>query len=254
MIFGNLYRLFIGSVLLVIPLSLNAQNCHVIPAPKEAKYKAQVKFPNVEANWYPEWIEAGNNSCPEPIPLLDRWEHPYMKNEFAAAMHEDSHASDVSNLRGPTMNNVEVQYFQSRMKGEDFSGMCPSFAFVDEHTLVAPSFGRASTTLLLLDVEDTINILDTLVIPGRINSALDLAKKENRMKLFRETYGGAYFYLSEKNRVYIPGANSKIIRVTIENRRFRKNALEVIDIEEQILAGNTVVIFTVTYGSPLSMV
>jgi hypothetical protein len=240
MIFGNLYRLFIGSVLLVIPLSLNAQNCHVIPAPKEAKYKAQVKFPNVEANWYPEWIEAGNNSCPEPIPLLDRWEHPYMKNEFAAAMHEDSHASDVSNLRGPTMNNVEVQYFQSRMKGEDFSGMCPSFAFVDEHTLVAPSFGRASTTLLLLDVEDTINILDTLVIPGRINSALDLAKKENRMKLFRETYGGAYFYLSEKNRVYIPGANSKIIRVTIENRRFRKNALEVIDIEEQILAGNTV--------------
>jgi len=223
-----------------IAYNLQAQNCNVMPAPYNAKYKSDVKFADVEAGWYPEWKAAGNTSYPEPIPLLDRWEHPYMKNEFAAAMHEDSHASDISNLPGPTMENVEVQYFQSKMKGEAFSGMCPSFAFVDENTVVTPSFGRASTTLLLLDVQDTIKFLDTLLIPGRTNSALDLAKKENRMKLFRETYGGAYFYLSNKNRVYIPGANNKILRITIEDRKFQKNAIEVIDIQEQILSGNTV--------------
>lgn len=199
------YGLLLIALCGIIPTNMSAQNCNVIPAPYNAKYKSAVKFAHVEAGWYPEWKAVGNTSYPEPIPLLDRWEHPYMKNEFAAAMHEDSHASDISNLPGPTMENVEVQYFQSKMKGEAFSGMCPSFAFVDEHTVVTPSFGRASTTLLLLDVEDTIKILDTLLIPGRTNSALDLAKKENRMKLFRETYGGAYFYLSNKNRIYIKG-------------------------------------------------
>ena len=234
------YRHSIAILLFLFPFMTYGQNCNVIPAPYEAKFKAQVKFAHVDANWYPEWKKAGNTSYPDPLPLLDRWEHPYMKNEFAAAMHEDSHASDVSNLPGPTMNNVEVQYFQSRMKGKAFSGMCPSFAFLDEHTVVTPSFGRASTTLLILDIEDTIKILDTLLIPGRVNSALDLAKKENRMKLFRETYGGAYFYLSNKNRIYIPGANNNILRVTIEERKFRKNAIEVINIQEQILAGNTV--------------
>jgi len=226
--------------LIFITYNLQAQNCNVMPAPYNANYKADVKFAQVDVGWYPEWKAAGYTSYPEPIPLLDRWEHPYMKNEFAAAMHEDSHASDISNLPGPTMDNVEVQYFQSKMKGEAFSGMCPSFAFVNENTVVTPSFGRASTTLLLLDVQDTIKILDTLLIPGRTNSALDLAKKENRMKLFRETYGGAYFYLSNKNRVYIPGANNRILRITIEDRKFQKNAIEVIDIQGQILSGNTV--------------
>jgi len=75
-----------------------------------------------------------------------------MKDNLPSAMHEDSYASDISNMQGPVPENAKVQYFQVKEKGEEFSGMCPSFAFVDEYTMVTLSFGRKNTTLLLIDI------------------------------------------------------------------------------------------------------
>jgi hypothetical protein len=77
-----------------------------------------------------------------------------------------------------------------------------------------------------------------MAIPGRGSSALDLAKKANRMAIFRNTSGGAYFYLSNNNKVYIPGANNNILRISIANRKFIKSNIESINIQEQILAGS----------------
>ena len=62
-----------------------------------------------------------------------------MKDNLPSAMHEDSYASDISNMQGPVPENAIVQYFQVKEKGEEFSGMCPSFAFVDESTMVTLS-------------------------------------------------------------------------------------------------------------------
>lgn len=229
------------AILLLLVLSHNsrAQGCQEF-IPDDDTYNVKTHYANVDVGWFPEWVERFGQKLPEPLPPLEKWDHPYMKKKYASEMHEDSYASDVSNMPGPSPFGTKVQYFHSLQKGKGFSGMCPSFAFIDDTTIVTLSFGRANTTLLLLDVANDIHILDTMAIPGRGSSALDLAKKENRMALFRDTSGGAYFYLSDNNRIYIPGSNNNILRIEVIDRKFQKQDMKSINIQEQILAGSLV--------------
>ena len=104
--------------------------------------------------------------------------------------------------------------------------------------MIAPSFGRATTTLVIIDIRDSLKVIDRLSIPGRGSSALELAGKKGRLKIFKDTSGGAYFYLSDNNHVYIPGTNNAIIRVTIKDRKFVKENIQYIDLEKQILGGS----------------
>jgi len=206
---------------------------------KEFKYEP--KFGEIEINWYPEWLAHtdGVKKIPEPLPPQPKWEHPYMKHGYTAAMHEGPRSSDVSNRQGPTQNNPKVQYFHVKQKGGDFSGMCPTFAFINDSTMATLSFGRANTTLLLLDIKDTIQVLDHLPVPGRGSSAFELAGKKGRGKIFSNTAGGAYSYMSDRNRIYIPGANNNILRVTVKDRKF-VHEVESLDLRTQIEAGNLV--------------
>jgi hypothetical protein len=155
-------------------------------------------------------------------------------------MHEDSYASDVSNMQGPIPENATVQYFQVKEKGKEFSGMCPSFAFVDENTLVTLSFGRANTTLLLVDMRDTLKVLDAMPIPGRGNKAMELASKKARMALFRDTSGGAYFYLSKNDEVIIPGPDYSIFYIPIKDRQFERDRMVSYEILEEIKKGDLI--------------
>ena len=218
---------------------ISAQGCGPY-IPSVDRYQSKFHDCQVEISWYEEWTSRFDKTLPEPLPLVEKWEHPYMKRKYASAMHDDAASSDVSNMPGPSINETRVQYFHSLQKGEGFSGMCPSFAFVDDTTVVTPSFGRANTTLLLLHVGEKIEILDTLPIPGRGSSALELAKKSARMAIFRNTSGGAYFYLSDRNNIYLPGSNNNILRINIEGRKFNRDRLRSINIQEQILAGSLV--------------
>ena len=168
--------------------NLHAQGCHEFVPPNDT-YKAKTHEASVDVGWYSEWTEKFGKILPDALPALEKWDHPFMKKQYASEMHEDSYASDVSNMPGPGMNGTKVQYFHSLQKGKGFSGMCPSFAFINDTTIVTLTFGRANTTLLLLHVSESIEILDTLAIPGRDYGALDLASKENRMALFRDTSG-----------------------------------------------------------------
>jgi hypothetical protein len=163
-----------------------------------------------------------------------------MKDNLPSAMHEDSYASDISNMQGPVPNNATVQYFQVREKGKEFSGMCPSFAFVDKNTMVTLSFGRANTTLLLIDIQDTIKVLDAMPIPGRGNKAMELAGKKARMALFRDTSGGAYFFLSKDNEVIIPGPDYQIFYIPIKENAFERDRMVAYDILEEIKKGDLI--------------
>jgi hypothetical protein len=216
-----------------------AQYCHPLVA-DAVDFKAITKFVQVNTGWYPGWIDYkdGEIVYPEPLEPLSKWDHPFMKDNLPSAMHEDSYASDVSNMQGPVPENAKLQYFQTRGKGKDFSGMCPSFAFVDENTMVTLSFGRARTTLLLIDIRDTLKILDAIPIPGRGNKAMELAGKKARMALFRDTSGGAYFFLSKNNEVIIPGPDYQILYIPIVNRAFDKGGMVSFEILEEIKKGD----------------
>jgi len=232
---------YIFLFLFIVPLYSFSQNCATIEAP-DAEFEYITQFAHFEKGWYDEWLQYtdGQKIYPAGLPKLKKWDHPYMKYGYTAAMHEDSHASDVSNLPGPYLENVEVQYFHVLLKGGYFSGMCPAYAFLDDSTMVTLAFGRANTILLLLDISDTMRVLDHMPIPGRGNSALELAGKKGRSKIFSNTAGGAYFYLSGKDRIYIPGANNNILRVEIVDRQLNEKEVKTINLKSQIEAGNLV--------------
>ena len=203
-------------------------------------FQSKTQFAKHEIGWYDEWLAHtdGKKVLPEPLTAQPKWIHPYMKVGYTAAMHEGPRSSDVSNQRGPSLDNLKVQYFHVLQKGGDFSGMCPTFAFINDSTVATLSFGRANTNLLLLDIKDTIRVLDHMPIPGRENSMLELAGKKGRAKIFSNTAGGAYSYLSDKNNIYIPGANNNILKVTIKDRKFENRHIKSLDLGEQIEAGD----------------
>ena len=219
----------------------NAQYCVPLEV-EDIEFQVTPRFVNVEAEWYPSWIEyqGGVEVYPEALKPLSKWDHPFMKDNLPSAMHEDSYASDISNMQGPVPENAKVQYFQVKEKGKEFSGMCPSFAFVDENTLVTLSFGRANTTLLLVDIQDTLKVLDAMPIPGRGNKAMELAGKKARMALFRDTSGGAYFFLSKDNEVIIPGPDYTIFYIPIENKAFNRERMVSFEILEEIKKGDMI--------------
>lgn len=218
-----------------------AQHCHdEVIEPADFKFVTQTA--QFETGWYDEWLEHTNGEkiLPKPLPALDKWEHPYMKYGFTSAMHEDSHSSDVSNLAGPLPHNPKVQYFHVLQKKGGFSGMCPAFDFVNDSTLVTLSFGRKNTTLLLLNVTDTITVLDQIEVPGRGTNVMELIGKKGREKVFHNTAGGAYSYLSNKDHYYIPGANNNILRIQIKDGKFEDEIIESVNIRNQVDAGDLV--------------
>lgn len=228
--------------IVLIPFSLFGQDCVQRQMAPESDFKSKSQFARYDVGWYDEWLEhtGGKKVVPKPLPLQPKWDHPYMKHGYTAAMHEGPRSSDVSNRPGPLLDNIEVQYFHVLQKGGGFSGMCPTFAFIDDSTMVTLSFGRANTTLLLLDIKDTIKVLDYVAVPGRGSSAFELAGKKGRSKIFSNTAGGAYSYLSDRNNIYIPGADNNILKITIKDRKFENHKIASINLKSQIEAGNLV--------------
>ena len=215
------------------------QHCH-IEVKSQPKFDYVTQFAQYESGWYEEWLQENDKVLPNQLPAQEKWNHPYMKFGYTSAMHEDSHSTDVSNLPGPMPENVSVQYFHVLQKSKSFSGMCPAFDFVNDSTLVTLSFGRENTTLLLLDAGDTLNVLDKMEIPGRGSKMMEMIGKKGREKIFHNTAGGAYSYLSHDDNYYIPGANNNILRVKIKDRKFDNESIESINIKNQISAGDFV--------------
>lgn len=174
------YPIIIVIVVFLIHIEgVSAQYCSPLVA-EDVEFQVSPRYIPVKAEWYPSWIEfRGSESLyPESLkPMVKKWDDPFMKDDLPSAMHEDAAASDVSNMQGPVPENATLQYFQVREKGKEFTGMCPSFAFVDENTMVTLSFGRANTTLLLVDIRDSLRLLDAMPIPGRGNKAMELARR-----------------------------------------------------------------------------
>lgn len=209
---------------------------------ENAKFKFVTQTTKSEIGWYKEWLDytEGEKILPKKLPAQEKWEHPYMKFGLPSAMHEDSHSSDVSNLAGPLPENVNVQYFHVLQKSKGFSGMCPAFDFVNDSTAVTLSFGRMNTTMLLLHIGETIDVLDEIEVPGRGTSIMELIGKKGREKVFHSTAGGAYSYLSHNDEYFIPGANNNILKIKIKDGKFEDEIIESVNIKSQIDAGDLV--------------
>lgn len=236
------FKIFLlGIMINILPIAVFSQLCSDTIM-LSTDFDFVVRNPDVEVGWYPEWLDftEGENRLPMSLPTMNKLLNPYMKFNLPSSMHEGPWASDVSNFSGPKPNNVQAQYFHVLEKGEKFSGMCPVFEFIDDSTFVTLSFGRASTTLLLIRVTDSIKLLDAIDIPGRGNNVWELMGKKKRERIFHNTAGGAYSYLSGHNHIYIPGIHNNILCVEIKNEKFVNNTVKSSNIRNQIAKGNLV--------------
>jgi hypothetical protein len=233
--------LLIPVFLFFLPSFLFSQMCKDT-AMTGPDFHSIVQTAHTEVGWYKEWLDytGGKKILPDSLPAQEKLLHSFMKAGFTSAMHEGPRAADVSNLPGPVPKNTKAEYFHVLQKEKGFSGMCPTFDFINDSTMVTLSFGRAITTLLLLRVNDSITLLDEMEIPGRGTDIWELITKKGREKIFHNTAGGAYSYLSGHDGMFIPGTNSTILRVQILNDRIVKEKVETYNIREQIIAGNLV--------------
>ena len=205
---------------------------------EEAGFAYRSQAARVDVQWHSEWTEAQGEALPEPLAPPDIWTHPHLSARYSAAMHEDSHASDVSRLAGPTPFGAEVEYFHVLEKGKRLSGMAPFYTFLDDETMITISFGRDAATLLVVDVKDEIEVLDQVDIPGRGSTLFELAGKKGRVAIFRDTSGGAYSYVDKKGDVYVPGASNSIIRIPIRDRRIQRDAMVQLNLGYEVTKGS----------------
>jgi hypothetical protein len=208
---------------------------------KDKSFEYVSQQATVETKWWDEWTSRHGRTLPNPLSPPDHWMHPKLSSRFAATMHENSFATDVSEEPGPIPNQVRVEYFHVLEKGTKLSGMAPFYTFLDEDTVITISFGRDSATLVIIDIRgDQAKVLDHVALPGRGSKALELAKKSARMAMFRDTSGGAYSYLDAKGDVYVPGADNTVIRVPIRDRRIDRDNMVMLDLKREVAAGSWV--------------
>jgi len=206
---------------------------------KDKKFKWVTQQAKVETRWYEEWTDLHGQTLPEPLPPADHWMHPMLSSRYAATMHENSFATDVSREPGPLPHDAKVEYFHVLEKGTKLSGMSPFYTFLDDDTVITISFGRDSAMLLIIDIsEGESKLLDYVALPGRGSKALELSDKKARMAMFRDTSGGAYSYLDAKGRVYVPGADNTIVRIPIEDRRVVRDKMVLLDLKRQVAVGS----------------
>ena len=207
---------------------------------KDKDFKHVSQQATVETEWYDEWTSLHSETLPEPLPPPDIWQHPMLSSRYAATMHENSFATDVSIEPGPMPNGAKVEYFHVLEKGTKLSGMSPFFTFLDDNTVVTISFGRDSAMLLIVDISGDARVLDHVSLPGRGSKALELAKKSARMAMFRDTSGGAYSYLDASGKVYVPGADNTVIRIPIRDHRVVRDEMVMLDLNREIAKGSWV--------------
>ena len=205
---------------------------------RDKDFKHTSQQATVEIKWYEEWTSEHGKSLPQPLPPPEIWQHPHLSSRYAATMHENSSATDVSTEPGPMPNEAKVEYFHVLEKGTKLSGMSPFFTFLDDSTVVTISFGRDAAMLLIVDISGEARVLDYVALPGRGSKALELAKKSARMAMFRDTSGGAYSYLDMDGDVYVPGADNSVIRIPIRDRRVVRDEMVLLDLNREIEAGS----------------
>ncbi|MGB8222312.1 MAG: hypothetical protein WCF10_06985, partial [Polyangiales bacterium] len=84
---------------------------------KNKKFKYRSQQATVETRWYDEWTSRHGKTLPQALPSPRHWMHPKLPQRYAATMHEDSLATDVSVEPGPLPSQAKVEYFHVLEKG-----------------------------------------------------------------------------------------------------------------------------------------
>lgn len=149
----------------------------------------------------------GAPATARPVPGKGPVQHPYLAPNGRSGMHADGAGSATYPWSGPLGRDPEV----SSEKIAAVGGECATVTFDAAGRLVTVCGTFSGFLLKLLDPR-TLGTLAEYKLPQR-SSTVEAITRLDFEKIFKDTSGGAYFYLDNRDRVVLADSRQHVLRI-----------------------------------------
>ncbi|KPC64838.1 hypothetical protein [Streptomyces chattanoogensis] len=151
----------------------------------------------------------GSPAAADPLPADQAPpQHPYLAPNGRAGMHGDGASSDTHPFPGPLGNRPTV----TSEKMAALGGECATVTFDRDGRLLTVCGTFQGFRLKLLD-PGTLATLAEYKLPQR-PSTVEAITRLDFSKIFKDTSGGAYFYLDNEDRVVLADSRQHVLRLS----------------------------------------
>ncbi|MFI9000735.1 hypothetical protein [Streptomyces sp. NPDC053541] len=154
----------------------------------------------------------GAPATARPVPAEAPPQHPYLAPNGRSGMHADAAGSGTHPYPGPLGRDPEV----SSEKIAALGGECATATFDAGGRLVTVCGTFSGFLLKLLDPR-TLATLAEYRLPQR-SSTVEAITRLDFEKIFKDTSGGAYFYLDHRDRVVLADSRQHVLRLAHRQR------------------------------------
>ncbi|MFG2628253.1 hypothetical protein [Streptomyces sp. NPDC048473] len=152
----------------------------------------------------------GAPATASPVPGQAPPQHPFLAPNGRSTMHADAAGSATYPYSGPLGRGPEVRSEQIAPLG----GECATATFDSAGRLITVCGTFTGFLLKLLDPR-TLDTLAEYKLPQR-SSTVEAITRLDFSKIFKDTSGGAYFYLDNRDRVVLADSRQHILRIAHE--------------------------------------
>ncbi|WP_406276824.1 hypothetical protein OHT93_33565 [Streptomyces sp. NBC_00191] len=152
----------------------------------------------------------GAPADPRPVPGQAPPQHPFLAPNGRSGMHADAAGSGTHPYSGPLGNNPEI----TSEKIAPVGGECATATFDSAGRLITVCGTFTGFLLKLLDPR-TLDTLAEYKLPQR-SSTVEAITRLDFSKIFKDTSGGAYFYLDDQDRVVLADSRQHVLRIAHE--------------------------------------
>ncbi|MFJ8300049.1 hypothetical protein ACIQ9R_29735 [Streptomyces sp. NPDC094447] len=154
----------------------------------------------------------GAPATARPVPGRSPAQHPYLAPNGRSGMHADGAGSGTHPYPGPLGRSPRVDSEKIAPVG----GECATVTFDSGGRLVTVCGTFSGFLLKLLD-PTTLDTLAEYKLPQR-SSTVEAITRLDFEKIFKDTSGGAYFYLDDRDRVVLADSRQHIQRIAHRQR------------------------------------
>ncbi|MFJ1896132.1 MULTISPECIES: hypothetical protein [unclassified Streptomyces] len=152
----------------------------------------------------------GTPATASPVPGQAPPQHPFLAPNGRSGMHADAAGSGTHPYSGPLGRDPQVSSEQIAPLG----GECATATFDSAGRLITVCGTFTGFLLKLLDPR-TLDTLAEYALPQR-SSTVEAITRLDFSKIFKDTSGGAYFYLDNQDRVVLADSRQHIQRIAHE--------------------------------------
>ncbi|MDT0492362.1 hypothetical protein RM717_17780 [Streptomyces griseus] len=149
----------------------------------------------------------GAPATASPVPGQAPPQHPYLAPNGRSGMHADAAGSGTHPYPGPLGRSPEVV----SEKIAPIGGECATATFDTAGRLITVCGTFTGFLLKLLDPR-TLDTLAEYKLPQR-SSTVEAITRLDFSKIFKDTSGGAYFYLDDQDRVVLADSRQHVLRI-----------------------------------------